>query len=120
MDLAGAKLFAREWVAAWNAHDIERILGHYDDDFEMSSPVIAKLMEESTGKLKGKNAARAYWTKSLATVPELRFELLVVLVGVNSVTIYYKGHRGLAAEVFHFGKSGRVSAAFAHYAQEQA
>ena len=24
--------FAREWVAAWNAHDLGRILSHYADD----------------------------------------------------------------------------------------
>src|ERR1700723_3107179 len=27
-----------EWIAAWNAHDLPRILSHYADDFEMSSP----------------------------------------------------------------------------------
>ena len=32
--------FAGEWIAAWNAHDLGRILSHYTEDFEMSSPVI--------------------------------------------------------------------------------
>ena len=27
--------FAAEWIAAWNSHDLERILAHYTDDFEM-------------------------------------------------------------------------------------
>jgi hypothetical protein len=37
-------------------------------------------------------------------------------IGVQSITVYYKGHRGLSAEVLHLGSTGKVSAAFAHYA----
>jgi hypothetical protein len=33
-----AERFAEEWIAAWNAHDLPRILSHYEDDFEMPSP----------------------------------------------------------------------------------
>ena len=110
-----AQQFARDWVAAWNAHDLERVLSHYEDDFEMSSPIIRSLAGEASGTLRGKPAIRAYWAKALKAVPDLHFELLTVLTGVNSVTLYYKGHRGLVAEVFHFGASGKVAKAFAHY-----
>ena len=112
-----AERFAKEWVEAWNAHDLDRVLTHYDEEFEMSSPIIRDLVGEASGTLKGKPAIRAYWSKALAAIPNLRFELLTVLVGADSVTVYYKGHRGLVAEVFHFGTSGRVSKAFAHYAE---
>ncbi|MDH4095565.1 MAG: nuclear transport factor 2 family protein [Betaproteobacteria bacterium] len=114
-----AERFAREWVAAWNAHDLERILSHYEDDFEMSSPVIAKLVGEASGTLRGKPAIRAYWAKALAAAPDMRFELVRALAGINSVTVYYNGHRGHAAEVFHFAASGKVTKAFAHYAEWQ-
>jgi len=110
-----AQQFARDWVAAWNAHDLECVLSHYEDDFEMSSPIIRSLAGEASGTLRGKPAIRAYWAKALKAVPDLHFELLTVLTGVNSVTLYYKGHRGLVAEVFHFGASGKVAKAFAHY-----
>ena len=30
-----ARRFAEEWIAAWNAHDLERILAHYTDDFDV-------------------------------------------------------------------------------------
>lgn len=117
MDEASAGRFAAEWVAAWNAHDLDRILAHYDDDFEMSSPVIVALLGDPSGRLRGKPAIRAYWTKALASAPDLHFELVTVLTGVDSVTLYYRGHRGLVAEVLHFGASGKVTRAFAHYAQ---
>ena len=45
MEKSFAKRFAMEWVAAWNSHDLERILAHYEDDFEMSSPIITIWLE---------------------------------------------------------------------------
>jgi hypothetical protein len=117
MEPGFAERFANEWIAAWNSHDLERILEHYEDDFEMSSPLIATLAGEPSGKLQGKLAVGAYWSRGLKKVPDLRFELLSALAGVDSVTVYYKGHRGLCAEVLHFGPSGKVRTAFAHYAE---
>lgn len=116
MEKGFAERFAAEWVAAWNSHDLDRILAHYEDDFEMSSPIIRTLASEPSGKLKGKAAVGAYWAKALHKIPDLRFDLVNVLAGVDSVTVYYRGHRGLAAEVLHFGPGGKVRAAFAHYA----
>jgi len=54
--------------------------------------------------------------KALQLIPDLHFELVSVLVGVGSVTIYYKGAGGrLAAEVFFFDANQKVSRAVAHY-----
>jgi ketosteroid isomerase-like protein len=117
MEKGFAERFAKEWVAAWNSHDLARVLAHYEDDFEMSSPIITILIGEPSGKLRGKAAVGAYWAKALRTIPDLRFELLAALAGVNSVTVYYQGHRGQAAEVLHFGPSGKVREASAHYAE---
>ena len=117
MDHAFAQGFASDWIEAWNAHDLQRILSHYAEDVVLSSPMIVQLTGEASGLLHGKAAVGAYWAKALARVPDLRFELLSVLLGVDSVTLTYKGVRGrLAAEVFHFGAGGQVQRAYAHYA----
>lgn len=79
MDEKFAKSFASEWVEAWNAHDIERVLSHYTDDFEMSSPIIVQLLGEPSGILRGKATVGAYWRKALQVVPDLRFELISML-----------------------------------------
>jgi hypothetical protein len=115
IDRTFAEHFAAEWIDAWNRHDIDRILAHYTDDFEMSSLVIVKIAGEPSGRLKGKEAVGSYWRKALALLPYLHFDLLATLVGVNSITLYYNGVRGPSAEVFHFDESGRVAKAFAHY-----
>ncbi len=90
IDRDWAEAFAHEWVEAWNAHDIERIFSHYADDFEMTSPLIVSRMGVPSGRLKGKNAIRPYWLQGLNGSPPLRFELLGVMVGVNSIGIIYR------------------------------
>jgi hypothetical protein len=116
IDKAFAEHFAKDWIESWNSHDLERILSHYAPDFEMSSPLIVQIAGEPSGTLKGKDAVGTYWATALRLVPDLRFELLATLAGVNSVTLYYKGARGMAAEVFFFGPDRKVVRAFAHYA----
>jgi hypothetical protein len=116
MDRAFAEHFATDWIESWNAHDLDRVLVHYADDFEMSSPVIIQLTDEASGRLRGKASVGAYWRKALQLIPDLHFELVSVLAGVGSVTIYYKSAGGrLAAEVFFFDANQKVSKAVAHY-----
>jgi len=110
-----AQHFAAEWIKAWNSHDLDKILSHYADDFEMSSPFIIQIANEPTGKLKGKEQVTDYWALALQRMPDLHFELLNTLVGVNSLTLYYNSHRGMAAEVLHFTDAGKVIKAYAHY-----
>ena len=112
---AFAQRFAGHWVDAWNAHDLPAILSHYTEDFQMSSPYIVELANEPSGTLNGKAAVAAYWSTALARMPTLHFELISVLAGVDSVTLYYRGVRGLAAEVFFFNEKGLVCRACAHY-----
>ena len=117
IDDAFAQRFAAEWIGAWNRHDLDLVLAHYADDFEMNSPVIRQIADEPSGRLSGKPVVRAYWAKALTLIPDLHFELLTVLVGVDSITLHYRGAKGrLAAEVFHFNADGQVVRAFAHYA----
>ena len=108
--------FATEWIAAWNSHDLNRVLSHYSEDFEMSSPFIAKMCNEPSGKLKGRNNVGEYWRKSLEKMPDLKFELLDVFAGASSMTIYYKSALNLfATEVLFFDDQGKVFKAAAHY-----
>ena len=116
IDKKFAEHFARDWIDSWNSHDLDRILAHYSDQFEMSSPVIIQIAGEPSGTLNGKEAVGAYWAKALSLIPDLRFQLLSTLIGVNSITLYYKGPCGLSAEVFHFGPHQKVLRAYAHYA----
>ena len=110
IDRNWAEAFAREWVDAWNVHDLERIFSHYTDDFEMTSPLIVERMGVASGRLKGKEATRRYWGQGLAGTPNLRFELLAVMVGVNSLAILYRSVTAKRAviERIEFDDHGKV------------
>lgn len=109
--------FAEKWIADWNRHDLDQILSHYADDFEMSSPYISKIVGETSGALKGKAIIAAYWAAALEHMPGLHFDLHTVLMGVDSLVLYYRGTQGMAAECFVFDASGKVIRCSAHYAE---
>lgn len=111
-----AQHFAQEWIAAWNAHDLPRILSHYADDFEMTSPFIAKVSGESSGRLRGKAAVGAYWQKALTQMPDLHFQLIDVCFSVDTLCLRYQSVLDLqAVEWLCFGADGKVIQAIAHY-----
>jgi hypothetical protein len=109
--------FADEWVAAWNARDLDAVLSHYAEDFRMASPLIRTYAGVESGVLQGKAQVRAYWEAALSRIPELHFELLGTYAGSSSLAIHYRGPGGRqAVEVFDFNAQGLVERASAHYA----
>ena len=113
-----AEAFADNWITAWNRHDLNMLATHYTEDFEFSSPFIRALTGVPESTLKGLPAVREYWEKALEAVKEeeVRFELLKVFVGVDSVIIQYKGVAGrMGCQVFFFNKMGAVYKAMSHY-----
>jgi SnoaL-like domain len=111
-----AESFADEWIAAWNARDLPRVLSHYEDDFEMASPLIVEVAGEPSGVLRGKDSVRAYWEKALQRNHDLHFEKLGVFVGARSVAIHYRNQKGrLSVETFEIGERRLVTRAAAHY-----
>jgi ketosteroid isomerase-like protein len=85
----------REWIAAWNSRDLERILALYADDSEMTSDKIQALGFDSGGTLRGKSKLREYWGKALQLVPNLHFDLIDLFVSPDSVVVFYANERGM-------------------------
>lgn len=116
LDTDFALSFAHSWIEGWNQHDLDAVLSHYAADFELASPLIPTIAGESSGILQGKAAVSAYWKQGLAQIPNLHFELQEVLTGIDSLTLYYRGHRGTVAEVLLFDDTGKVKKATVCYA----
>jgi ketosteroid isomerase-like protein len=114
-------VFAREWIDAWNAHDLERILRHYAEDVVFESPGVRQLMNDPSGRVVGKAALRAYFAKGLARMPDLHFELRDVLVGVSGCAIRFwsKLAAGEVIEVLRFGPDGLVVSGEAYRAKPE-
>jgi hypothetical protein len=106
MDRADAQRFVDGWIRDWNAHDLDSLLEHFADDVVFTSPVAARVLENSDGVVRGKEALRTYWTTALRGVPDLHFQLVGLYVGVNSVVINYRNQKGgLVNEVLVFSGS---------------
>ena len=95
--------FATDWIEAWNARDVERVLRRYAENVTFTSPTAARVVPESGGRIRGKAALRAYWTRALENHRDLRFELLTVYEGVDTLVLNYRDQQGrLVNEVLTF------------------
>lgn len=107
---------AEQWIDAWNHHALETILSHYAEDIHFVSPLVTKLLGYSHGRIQGKLALRDYFSTGLALYPNLKFDLLQTLTGINSLVIYYRTNKGaLAAEFMTLNAQGLISQASVHY-----
>jgi predicted ester cyclase len=110
---------ANAWIAAWNSHDLDAIMSHYEDAIELTSPVAARLLGVPDGKVIGKENLRAYFQRGLEAYPDLHFQLENVLAGLNSVVLYYTNQKGTrTAEFMELSPAGRVAKVIAHYSIE--
>jgi ketosteroid isomerase-like protein len=107
---------ASHWVAAWNAHDLDSIMTHYEEGIELTSPVAAQLLGTPDGKVKGNANLRDYFQRGLEAYRDLHFHLEDVLWGVNSVVLYYKNQKGTrTAEFMEISATGKVARVVANY-----
>jgi hypothetical protein len=107
---------ARHWVEAWNAHDLDAIMAHYAESVVLVSPVAVRLLGNPSGTVSGKDALRAYFALGLQAYPQLRFDLLDVMWGLDSVVLYYANQRGSkTAEFMELDSTGKVCRVVANY-----
>lgn len=120
MTTAEARNLADHWVAAWNAHDLDLIMTHYEDTVELTSPVAAQLLGTPDGKVVGKASLRTYFQRGLEAYPELQFQLADVLCGINSVVLYYTNQKGTrTAEFMELSATGKVARVVANYGTQK-
>lgn len=116
MTKADALTLAFEWIRAWNSHDLDAILSHYSPDVILTSPTAAKLLQDPSGTVTGKDALRLYFSRGLETYPNLTFELLDVLWGVSSILLYYVNQNGTkTGEFMELDANGKIIRVVANY-----
>lgn len=110
-----AVALAHACVAAWNAHELDAIMAHYDEAVELTSPAAA-LLGTADGRVVGNADLRAYFARGLQAFPDLHFGIEEALSGVNSVVLYYRNQRGTrTAEFMEMSAEGKVARVVAHY-----
>ena len=109
-------LLGRDWIAAWNSHNLERVLAMYAEDTEMTSDRIPPLGFDASGTVRGKPTLRAYWSKALSMIPNLHFELIDTYVSPNSVVVFYQNERGKKiCEYLRLNAEGKIKQGSANH-----
>jgi hypothetical protein len=81
---------AREWIAAWNAHDVEAVLRHYSDGAVLVSEGVKSRLGRADGLLRGKDELREYFRMGLVQDPQLHFELETVFFSPTGYAVAYR------------------------------
>ncbi|MCL4470714.1 MAG: nuclear transport factor 2 family protein [Gammaproteobacteria bacterium] len=111
-----ARNLAAHWIQAWNSHDLDEIMSHYGEGVVLVSPVAAKILNDPSGTVKGKDALRAYFKKGLEVYPNLKFDLLDVMWGLSSVVLYYVNQKGTkTGEFMEIDSKDKVIRVVANY-----
>lgn len=119
MDNPEPQRFAEQWISAWNARDVEAVLTHYAEDVLFTSPTAQRVVPESGGTVRGKQALRSYWTQALEGNGDLHFELVGVYHGVDTIVLHYRNQLGdLINEVLTF-RHGLVAVGHATHLKSQ-
>jgi hypothetical protein len=116
VDQTKAEEYAKSWIEAWNAHDVDALGAHYAEDVVFRSPFIPRLVENESCTIHGRSALLNYLAKGMEAVPHMRFQLHRVGVGVDSIALNYIGVDGaLANEVHVLNEQGKASDVRIHY-----
>ena len=106
---------AQDWCDAWNRRDLDAIMHRYSDEVEFSSPTVIKRWGIADGWLRGKAKVRENFSIGVKA-SNLRFELVDVLLGVNSICVAYRRESGALitdlVELDANGKGRRVIACY--------
>ena len=106
----------REWIAAWNSHDLERVLSLYAEDSEMTSDKIPVFGFDPSGTLRGKDKIRAYWGTALKQLPNLHFDLIDTYVSPDSIVVFYQNERGAKiCEYLRLDAEGKIKQGSANH-----
>lgn len=117
MTEAQAQEYALEWIEAWNSHDLERILSHYAEGVEVTSPLVETVLGPGRVTVRGRAELRRYWGSALERYPDLHFTLYRAYAGTQSLVLHYRSIQGLVgAECMEFDDAGQVCRVLAHYA----
>lgn len=113
-----ARRFAEEWIDAFNASDLDRILALYSPAIELVSPLYHRFTGGRTDTIRGIADLRAYFDGALGRFPALTFTLLDLAIGSRSICLRYHSNVAdhVAMECFELDAAGRATRALCHYA----
>ncbi len=80
---------AKQWLQAFNDHNLEKLLSLYDDNAEHFSPKVKARQPESKGIIKGKAALRNWWQDAFNRLPDLAYHEKTITADDNRAFMEY-------------------------------
>ena len=100
----------RTWWTHRNSHDLDAILNHYSDDFELTSPLIKEKLDIEDGTIRGKDGVRQWWQRAIDKYPDLQTEFIEVAESIESIVfiqrISYTDK--ITVSNFYFNDEGKI------------
>ena len=116
IDPKEAQNYAQNWIDAWNAHDIDAIMGFYADSIRHITPKLTMLFGAATHVIEDKKELRDYFEAALKRSPELQFTLIEVFSGAESIVIVFDSTTGIRVAVtLIFNENMKITRYVAHY-----
>lgn len=86
------KQIAQKWFAAFNEHNLEKLLALYHEQAEHYSPKLKVRQPATGGLVKGKDSLRQWWKDSFERLPSLRYEPVKLTADTEQVFMEYIRH----------------------------
>lgn len=83
------KQIATKWFEAFNEHNLEKLLGLYDEQARHYSPKLKVRQPETKGLIEGKAALRAWWQDAFDRLPTLKYEVVKLTADEEQVFMEY-------------------------------
>jgi 8-oxo-dGTP diphosphatase len=105
---------ARRWLEAFNARELDSLVGLYADDAVHVSPKLRDRHPETQGEIRGRAALRSWWADAFERLPRLRYEERRVVAEGDSVFLEYlrkvPGEADLVvAELYVIDAAGQIA-----------
>ncbi|MCX6275643.1 MAG: nuclear transport factor 2 family protein [Bacteroidetes bacterium] len=80
---------AKQWLSAFNEHDLEKLLALYDEQAVHYSPKLKIRMPETKGFVRGKPAMRSWWRDAFDRLPCLVYREETITANDERVFMEY-------------------------------
>lgn len=81
---------ARRWMAAFNARDLDALVGLYHADAVHLSPKLRVAQPATEGRIAGHEALRRWWGDAFARLPGMRYEEISATADGERVWLLYR------------------------------
>ena len=80
---------AKNWLQAFNEHNLENLLALYDENAVHFSPKLKVRHPETNGLIKGKDALHAWWLDAFERLPQLAYHEKTITADEERVFMEY-------------------------------